>query len=145
MESNHTAYSHHIYFLMHLNHWPTASDMIITAHCATKQPGILIEQAAHDWAIEKLPGSHHLPLLGKVKTAGQSCGFRASSGGSLKLQLKPWVALLIHFIFDKFAVQLPCRPSYWVAGPSPYSPCRWQPGSPSVSPGSWRWKIQLTR
>ena len=31
-------------------------DMI--PHCATKQPVILIEQAAQDWAIEKLPGSH---------------------------------------------------------------------------------------
>ena len=54
----------------------------------TKQPVILIDQAAHDWAIEKLPGSHHWPLLGKVKTAGQSCGFRASSGGSLQWQLQ---------------------------------------------------------
>ena len=59
-------------------------------HCATKQPFILIEKAAHGWAIEKLAGSHHLPLLGKVKTDGQSCGFCASSGGSLKWQLKPW-------------------------------------------------------
>ena len=39
-------------------------------HCSTEKPVILIEQAAHIWAIEKLPGSHHLPLLGKVKTAG---------------------------------------------------------------------------
>ena len=28
--------------------------------------------------------------LGKMKTAGQGCGFRASSGGSLEWQLKPW-------------------------------------------------------
>ena len=54
-----------------------------------KQPGILIEQAAHDRDIENLPGSHHLPLQGKVKTAGQSCGFRASSGGSLEWHVKP--------------------------------------------------------
>ena len=65
---------------------PTVSQ---PTHCVTKQPVILIDQAAHDWAIEKLPGSHHWPLLGKVKTAGQSCGFRASSGGSLQWQLQP--------------------------------------------------------
>ena len=63
---------------------------LLIQHCATKQPVILIEQAEHDWAIEKLPGSHHPPLLGKVKTAGQSSGFRASLGGSPELQLKPW-------------------------------------------------------
>ena len=34
--------------------------------------------------------SHPLPLLGKVKTADQGCGFRASSGGSFEKQLKPW-------------------------------------------------------
>ena len=37
----------------------------------TKQPGILTKQAALDWAIELLSGSHHPPLLGKVKTAVQ--------------------------------------------------------------------------
>ena len=61
-----------------------------SAHCATKQPVILIQQAAHDWAIEKSHGSHHLPLQGKMKTAGQNSGFRASSGGSVEWQLKPW-------------------------------------------------------
>ena len=33
--------------------------------------------------------SHQQPLLGKVKTAGQGYGFRASLGGSLEWQLKP--------------------------------------------------------
>ena len=31
--------------------------------------------------------SHPHPLLGKLKTAGQSCGLCASSGGSLECQL----------------------------------------------------------
>ena len=66
-------------------------------HCVSKQPVILREGAAQDWAIEKLPGSHWQPLLGKVKTAGQGCGFCASSGGSLEWQLKPWNSQLIVF------------------------------------------------
>ena len=63
-----------------------SSSQVQATHCATKQPVVLIEQASHDWVIEKLPRSHHPPLLGKVKRAGQSCCFRASSGGSLELQ-----------------------------------------------------------
>ena len=47
----------------------TIPRVLIGAHCSTGSSVILIEQAAHNWTIEKLPGSHHLPLLGKVKTA----------------------------------------------------------------------------
>ena len=41
------------------------------------------------WTKEKC-SCHSQHMLGKVKTAGQGCGLRASSGGSLECQLKPW-------------------------------------------------------
>ena len=50
-------------------------------HCESKQQDTLSKEAAQNWAIEKLPESYQQPLLGKVKTAGQGFGFRASSEG----------------------------------------------------------------
>ena len=76
---------------------------LVTWHCAPKQQVILREEAAQDWAIVKLPGSHGQPLLGKVKTAGQGYGFRASSEGSLEWQLKTWDSQRIVLVIESHA------------------------------------------
>ena len=78
----------------------------------------------------KLLGSHQQPLLGKVKTAGQGCGFRASSGGSLKWQLKPGDSQLV------LLTKLKAEPWSWLlvlqVGFCPHFhplPCHWPLGS----------------
>ena len=58
------------------------------------------EEAAQDWTIVKLPGSHGQSLQEKVKSAGQGYGFRASLEVLFEWQLKPWDSQLIVCILN---------------------------------------------
>ena len=58
--------------------------------------------------------SHSQPLIGKVETAGQSCGFRASSGGLLAWQLKPQdYQLIVTHLMRKLFVGQPRKYSFF--------------------------------
>ena len=56
-------------------------------HYASEHLFIPLQEAAWMWAKPKSHGGQQNGVLRIVRTAGQGCGFHASSGGSFKWQL----------------------------------------------------------
>ena len=72
--------------VLHFALWPLVSEVLKNK----KIPACTTDGWVDQLWTKGICSSHPWPLLGKVKTAGQGCGFRASSGRSLEWHLKPW-------------------------------------------------------